>query len=300
MAVVSPYQFYLQAKEVSPGLSPGIERPPPEELSPPENTPLHRRLVRWALAAGGFLGVVYAPQAQEIPAVPPAPAQAAPARTPSAPTARFEIPQEHVTAAVHHVAAYAAPAEGTSVPTITVVNLPPEQAELVVHITRDINAGSDHTIDIVVQAQKQPPTEAEVKEAKNTYRWIVAAGILVGNKVLEKGIDKGIDFAWRELKKKTKRLRDANASRPNPILAQMAEASDALEQIFGPPDAEPKILSITLIGEKLGCSREQAEAILQPGPFVESSPGFWRLDPDFEMEDLFVSTRRTKRRQDAG
>jgi len=281
--VVSPYHFRLQPKAVSPGLGPGIEPPLPVELSPPEKTPSHRHLGRWGLAAGGLLAVAYAPQAQGTPAVPPA--EAAPARTPSA---LAPIPQEHVTAAVHHaVSAYAPHAEGAPAPTVMVVNVPSGPTELAVHIRQEINAESDHTIDIVVQQQKQPPTEAEKEEAKKTFRWIVAGAVLdklgekVFDKVLEKGIDKGIDLAWRELKKRTKRLREANASRPNPILGWMAEASATLEQIFGPPDAEPKTLSIDFIATNLDCSWEQAEAILQQGPFVESSPGLWRLDPEF-------------------
>jgi len=157
-------------------------------------------------------------------------------------------------------------------------------------------------VDILVQAQQQKPSDADIQDAKDFFRQ--HARSLLGSltaamiaKVWDRVIDCAIDSAWKALKGLIEKLKakiglaasqDAQkasgagkpaagleqttvqpadvpaqaASRPNPILVGLVEPFEILAQIFDPSDSASRTHPISVISEKLHCSEAEAVAIL--------------------------------------
>lgn len=183
---------------------PAVEPPKPHKLS------LHRRLALWGFAGLGALSVAYViPQQPNIvfvgnalPPPPPNPAamQASAADAAAVPETLVQVPQEHVTAAVRHVAS------GCASPSGITLNLPPVQSQLVVHISEGVHSQSDRAIDILVETQAQKPSEAEIRDAKNDFRMISQSALAMltveslAEAALSKTRDKGLELAWKALR----------------------------------------------------------------------------------------------------
>jgi hypothetical protein len=316
--VIAPYA----KSHKTPGAPPEAPRPEPgaaAEAPVVYKTSWHRRLALWAFAGAGLVSVGYVPQPPPIVHVGTALPPPAPPQAPSAGQegqAPVVVAQEHVAAAVQHVAS------GYAVPTGFIVNLPPGQGQLAVHITEQLRSQSDHAIDIVVQAQPQKPSEAQVTEAKRILGEIGQSVLSVFGvgKLAEAGAtalrDKGLELAWRKLKHMAKELKvriggaDVEDEQPtsgsveatagtaqsaqsagavqaaasvgqpaaNLILMRLAEGFAILARLFDPRQAGPQSHTIASIATALGASEDEAKAILQLGPFVETSVGVWKLD----------------------
>lgn len=314
----------------APEHEPTAEPPKPHKLS------LHRRLALWGFAGLGALSVAYVvPQQPNIvfvgnalPPPPPNPAatQASIAEAAAVPETHVQVPQEHVTEAVRHVASG-----------IT-LNLPPVQGQLVVHISENVHSQSDQAIDIVVETQAQKPSEAEIRDAKSVFRTISQSvlGMLtvesLAEAALSKARDKGLELAWKALKHVIEELKarirgpaaaheppepsspeGARGSRqsaqlapahvssrqiataegqpapsPNPILVEIAEAFATLARLFDPSEAGPQTHPIGFIATELHVSEQTASAILQLGPFAEISTGVWALDSHLGDPELLA------------
>jgi hypothetical protein len=60
----------------------------------------------------------------------------------------------------------------------------------VLQIKQDVNAASDHSIDIVVETQDPKPSEADIKDAKSAFREISSTllGLLTLSSLAEKRV----------------------------------------------------------------------------------------------------------------
>ena len=94
------------------------------------------------------------------------------------------------------------------------------------------------------------------------------------------------------LAQSTPTLAAANATqtapKPNPILVRLPEAFVILAQIFDPSESGPKAYSITSNGRSCTALKKRLRQFYGAGPFVETSPRIWGLDPHFGSPKLVV------------